>query len=79
MSQRVQFAIEERRRLSDAGLLASLREHDAQLYEKTLAATSLGLTHWVWYARGHFSDTDTRELAAWLAKYEPTCPAACRN
>ena len=49
----MQFTIDERRRLSDEKLLASLREYDAELYEKTRAATSLGLTHWAWYGPGH--------------------------
>jgi hypothetical protein len=79
MSARVQFTIDERRRLSDEKLLASLREYDAELYEKTRAATSLGLTHWAWYGPGHFSDTDTSELALWLARHETTDQAVPRN
>ena len=72
MSERVQFTMDERVRLSDEGFLGFLRDHDAQLYEKARAATSLGLTHWAWYGPGHFTDTETSALAVCLARYEST-------
>lgn len=76
MSGRVQFTLDERRRLGESAILASLREHDAQLYEKALAVTSLGLTHSAWYTRSFFTDAETLELARWLALHDETGPTS---
>jgi hypothetical protein len=79
MPGRVQFTLDERRRLGENAILASLRDHDAQLYEKALAVTSLGLTHSAWYARSSFTDAETLELARCLARYEQPGPTSGRR
>jgi hypothetical protein len=74
MSGRVQFALDERRRLGEEAILASLRDNDVHLYEKALAVTSLGLTHWAWYTRSFFTDAETLELVRCLGRHEQTGP-----
>jgi hypothetical protein len=68
MSGRAQFTPDERLRLGTPEILASLRDHDAQLYEKTFAVTTLGVSHVAWYTRSFFTDAETLELARCLAQ-----------